>query len=45
MQVDNGRVLHEIMQRIKKIKNGEGLLLQPYKKDRSICVEKRKISM
>ena len=42
MQVDNGRVLHEIMQRIKKIKNGEGVLLQPYKKDRSVCVEVRK---
>ncbi len=42
MQVDKGRVLHEIMQRLKKIKNREGVLLQPYKKDRSICVVKQK---
>ncbi len=38
MQVDKGRVLQEIMQRLKKIKNGEGILLQPYKKDRSVWV-------
>jgi len=38
MQVDKGRVLHEIMLRLKKIKNGEGILLQPYKKDRSVLV-------
>jgi len=41
MQIDKGRVLHEIMQRIKKIKTGEGILLQPYKKDRSVCVVRR----
>ncbi len=38
MQVDKGRLLHETMSRLSKLQSGEAVLLQPYKKDRSVCV-------
>jgi hypothetical protein len=38
MQVDKGRILHETLARLAKLMFGEGLLLQPFKKDRSICL-------
>jgi len=36
MQVDKGRILHETLARLVKLAPGEGLLLQPFKKDRSV---------
>jgi hypothetical protein len=42
MQVDNGRVLQETLARLSRLGEGEGLLLQPYKKDRSVYVIRRK---
>lgn len=38
MQVDNGRLLYEILTRLDKLKPGQAVLLQPLKKDRSICI-------
>ena len=38
MQVDKGRILHETLARLAKLASGEGLLLQPFKKDRSVCL-------
>jgi len=42
MQVDKGRVLQETLARLSRLGEGEGLLLQPYKKDRSVYVIRRK---
>jgi hypothetical protein len=42
MQVDNGRILQETLLRLTKLDEGEGVLLQPYKKDRSVCIILRK---
>lgn len=42
MQVDKGRLIQETVARLSKLGEGEGLLLQPYKKDRSIYVVRRK---
>jgi len=36
MQVDKRRILHETLARLVKLTSGEGLLLQPFKKDRSV---------
>ncbi len=41
MQVDKGRLLQETLARLSKLREGEGLLLQPYKKDRAVCVIRR----
>ncbi len=41
MQIDKGRIVQEIVARLSKLKDGEGLLLQPYKKDRSVYVIRR----
>ena len=41
MQIDRGRVLQESLARLSRLEEGEGLLLQPYKKDRSLCVIRR----
>ena len=38
MQVDKGRILHETLARLEKLMSGEGLLLQPFKKDRAVCL-------
>ncbi len=38
MQVDSGRIIQETLARLSKLNDGEGLLLQPYKKDRSVLV-------
>lgn len=38
MQVDKGRVLQETVARLSRLRAGEGILLQPYKKDRAVCV-------
>jgi len=38
MQVDKGRILHETLARLAKLVPGEGLLLQPFKKDRIVCL-------
>lgn len=38
MQVDKGRVLHETSARLARLAHGEGLLLQPFKKDRAVCL-------
>jgi len=38
MQVDKGRILHETLIRLAKLNAGEGLLLQPFKKDRAVCL-------
>ncbi len=37
MQLDKGRILHETLKRLVKLTAGDGLLLQPFKKDRSVC--------
>lgn len=42
MQIDRGRVLQESVARLSRLEEGEGLVLQPYKKDRSLCVIRRK---
>lgn len=42
MQVDKGRILQETLARLSRLEEGEGLLLQPYKKDRSVYVIRRK---
>lgn len=41
MQVDKGRLLHMTLGRLSRLKEGEGLLLQPWKKDRAVCVIRR----
>jgi len=41
MQVDKGRLIQEAVARLSKLADGEGLLLQPYKKDRSVYVMRR----
>lgn len=38
MQVDSGRLLYEILTRLDKLESGQAILLQPFKKDRSICI-------
>ena len=38
MQVDNGRLLHETLARLARLEEGDGVLLQPFKKDRAIFV-------
>ncbi len=38
MRVDNGRLLHESLTRLARLEEGEGLSLQPFKKDRAILV-------
>ena len=38
MQVDGGRIVQETLARLSKVEDGEVLLLQPYKKDRSVYV-------
>lgn len=38
MQVDKGRILHETLARLARLSDGEGLLLQPFKKDRAVCL-------
>ena len=38
MQFDKGRILQETLARLSKLREGEGVLLQPYKKDRSLCI-------
>ena len=38
MQIDKGRILHETLKRLVKLTAGEGLLLQPFKKDRAVCL-------
>ena len=38
MQVDKGRLLHETLARLARLMPGEGMLLQPFKKDRSVCL-------
>ncbi len=41
MQVDKGRLIQETVARLSKLAEGEGLLLQPFKKDRSVYVLQR----
>ncbi|HID70830.1 MAG TPA: hypothetical protein EYP35_10350 [Desulfobacterales bacterium] len=41
MQIDKGRLIQEAVARLSKLGEGEGLLLQPYKKDRSVYVIRR----
>lgn len=36
MQIDKGRILHETLRFLTKLEAGEGIVLQPYKKDRSL---------
>jgi len=38
MQVDKGRILHETLLRLAKLALGESLVLQPFKKDRTVCL-------
>ncbi len=38
MQVDKSRILHETLRCMVKLTAGEGLLLQPFKKDRAVCL-------
>ncbi len=38
MQFNKGRILQETLARLSKLREGEGVLLQPYKKDRSLCI-------
>jgi hypothetical protein len=38
MQVDKGRILHETLLRLTKLAVGESLILQPFKKDRTVCL-------
>ncbi len=41
MQIDKGRLLHTVLARLSQLKDGEGVLLQPYKKDRAVCLIRR----
>ena len=41
MQIDKGRIVQEIVARLADLKDGEGVLLQPYKRDRSVYVIRR----
>lgn len=41
MQVDKNRLVHETLARLSRLEEGEGLLLQPFKKDRLVCVIRR----
>ncbi len=41
MQVDKGRLLHTVLARLSQLEEGEGVLLQPFKKDRAVCVIRR----
>ncbi len=41
MQIDKGRLLQETLARLSKLREGEGLLLQPFKKDRAVYVIQR----
>ena len=38
MQVDKGRVIQETLLRLRRLSEGEGILLQPFKKDRSLVL-------
>ncbi len=38
MQVDKGRILHETLACLQGLEPDQGLLLQPFKKDRSVCI-------
>ena len=38
MQFDKGRILQETLARLSRLIEGEAVLLQPYKKDRSVCI-------
>ncbi len=40
MQIDTNRILREALLRLSKLENGEAILLQPYKKDRSVYIIK-----
>ena len=42
VQIDKGRILQETLARLAKLEEGQGVLLQPYKKDRSVCIVLRK---
>ena len=42
MQFSKGRILQETLARLPRLKEGEAVLLQPYKKDRSVCIILRK---
>ena len=38
MQVDKGRMIREVLTRLAKLSEGEALFLQPFKKDRVVCL-------
>lgn len=38
MQIDSNRIIQEVLLRLQKLKDGEAILLQPYKKDRSVYI-------
>jgi len=42
MQIDKGKILQETLRRLSGLEDGQGLLLQPYKKDRSVHILLRK---
>lgn len=44
MQVDSNRIIQEVLLRLPKLENGDAILLQPYKKDRSVYVVRGKSS-
>jgi len=44
MRIDKRRLIQETVTRLSKLAEGEGLLLQPYKKDRSVYVVRREDS-
>lgn len=38
MQVDKNRLVNEALAQLSRLGQGEGVLLQPFKKDRHVCV-------
>jgi len=42
VQFPKGRILRETLARLPRLREGEAVLLQPYKKDRSVCIVLRK---
>ena len=38
MQFSKGRILQETLARLSRLREGEAVLIQPYKKDRSVCI-------
>ncbi len=38
MQFSKGRILQETLARLPGLREGEAVLLQPFKKDRSVCI-------